>query len=124
MRVAITGSTGLIGSALTHSLLTDGHQVVRLVRDRSARPAGDGTEAAQWDPIGGHVQPGALDTVDAVVHLAGAGVGDKRWSAAYKEEIRRSRALGTWTIARARAESDPGQRQFRSPGLSGGSGGS
>ncbi|WP_406333970.1 TIGR01777 family oxidoreductase [Streptomyces sp. NBC_00203] len=105
MRVAITGSTGLIGSALTHSLLTDGHQVVRLVRDRSARHAGDGSESAQWDPVEGRVQPSALDAVDAVVHLAGAGVGDKRWSAAYKEEIRRSRALGTRTIARACAES-------------------
>lgn len=104
MRVAITGSNGLIGSALTRSLLGDGHQVVRLVRGRSARPAGDGSESAQWDPVGGRVQPGALVAVDAVVHLAGAGVGDKRWSAAYKEEILRSRALGTRTIGRACAE--------------------
>ncbi|WP_234537775.1 TIGR01777 family oxidoreductase [Streptomyces shenzhenensis] len=119
MRVAITGSTGLIGSALTHSLLTDGHQVVRLVRDQSVRPAGDGSEAAQWDPIGGRVQPGALDTVDAVVHLAGAGVGDKRWSAAYKEEIRRSRALGTRTIARACAESSTPPRVLVSASATG-----
>jgi uncharacterized protein (TIGR01777 family) len=105
MRVAITGSTGLIGSALAHSLLADGHQVVRLVRDRPTRPTRDGSESAQWDPTGGRLQPGALDAVDAVVHLAGAGVGDKRWSVAYKEEIRRSSAMGTRTIARACAES-------------------
>lgn len=104
MRVAITGSTGLIGSALTRSLLADGHQVVRLIRDRSTPATGDGSESAQWDPIGGSLQPGALDGVDAVVHLAGAGVGDKRWSAAYKEEIRESRSLGTRTLARACAE--------------------
>ncbi|MZF86052.1 TIGR01777 family oxidoreductase [Streptomyces sp. SID5643] len=119
MRVAITGSTGLIGSALTHSLLTDGHQVVRLVRDRSASPAGDGTEAAHWDPVGGHIQPGALDTVDAVVHLAGAGVGDKRWSAAYKEEIRRSRVRGTRTIARACAASSTPPRVLVSASATG-----
>ncbi|MDT7841613.1 TIGR01777 family oxidoreductase [Streptomyces justiciae] len=100
MRVAITGSTGLIGSALTRSLLADGHDVVRLVRDRSATSR----ESAWWDPVGGKVQPGALDGVDAVVHLAGAGIGDRRWNAAYKTEIRRSRTAGTETIARACAE--------------------
>jgi uncharacterized protein (TIGR01777 family) len=105
MRVAITGSTGLIGSALTRSLLADGHQVTRLVRERSAPTAADGSRSAQWDPNRGRVQPGALDGVDAVVHLAGAGVGDKRWSTAYKQEIRRSRVLGTQTVARACADS-------------------
>ncbi|SNX65336.1 hypothetical protein SAMN06272735_7173 [Streptomyces sp. TLI_55] len=104
MRVAITGSTGLIGSALTRSLLADGHGVVRLVRGRSAVASEDGAESAWWDPVGGEVQPGALDGVDAVVHLAGAGIGDRRWSAAYKAEIRRSRTAGTETIARACAE--------------------
>jgi uncharacterized protein (TIGR01777 family) len=105
MRVAITGSTGLIGSALTRSLLADGHQVVRLVRDGSAPTGGDGSESAPWDPTAGRVQPGALNGVDAVVHLAGAGVGDKRWSTAYKQEILRSRVFGTQTIARACADS-------------------
>jgi uncharacterized protein (TIGR01777 family) len=105
MRVAVTGSTGLIGSALTRSLLADGHQVVRLVRDRPAAALGDGSEPAHWDPVAGRIQPGALKGVDAVVHLAGAGVGDSRWSAAYKQEIRSSRVMGTRTIARACAES-------------------
>ncbi|MGW1025215.1 TIGR01777 family oxidoreductase [Streptomyces sp. NPDC002577] len=104
MRVAITGSTGLIGSALTRSLLADGHQVVRLIRHHSTPTPGDGSESAQWDPVNGRLQPGALDGVDAVVHLAGAGIGDKRWNAAYKQEIRDSRVHGTRTIARACAE--------------------
>jgi uncharacterized protein (TIGR01777 family) len=103
MRVAITGSTGLIGSALTRSLLLDGHQVVRLTRPGSGSPA-DGSESATWDPKAGTVQPGALQGVDAVVHLAGAGIGDKRWNDAYKKELRDSRVLGTQTIARAVTE--------------------
>jgi uncharacterized protein (TIGR01777 family) len=105
MRVAITGSTGLIGSALTKSLLKDGHQVLRLTRG-GAKAAGDGSESASWDPKGGTVQPGALEGVEAVVHLAGAGIGDKRWNDAYKKELRDSRVLGTQTIARAIAGLD------------------
>jgi uncharacterized protein len=108
MRVAVTGSTGLIGSALTRSLLADGHQVVRLVRGRSGAAPHDGSVCAHWDPVAGRVDPGALDGVDAVVHLAGAGVGDKRWTAAYKREIRDSRVRGTDAVARACAASaDP-----------------
>lgn len=101
MRVAITGSTGLIGSALTDSLLADGHQVLRLTRGQSRATAPDGSESAHWDPSDGFVQEGALEGVDAVVHLAGAGVGDKRWTDAYKREIRDSRVDGTRTIAEA-----------------------
>lgn len=105
MRVAITGSTGLIGSALTRSLLLEGHQVLRLTRG-TGTSAGDGSESASWDPKAGTVQPGALEGVDAVVHLAGAGIGDKRWNDAYKKELRDSRVLGTQTIARAIAALD------------------
>lgn len=106
MRVAITGSTGLIGSALTRSLVDQGHGVLRLTRSRTRGAAQPGSESARWDPVAGTVESGALDGVDAVVHLAGAGVGDKRWTPAYKEEIRRSRVEGTRTIARAVAELD------------------
>ncbi|MFH8342355.1 TIGR01777 family oxidoreductase [Streptomyces sp. AM6-12] len=98
MRVAITGSHGLIGSALVRSLSRDGHQVVRLVREGAGHGSGDGGEAVTWDPAGGGVR---LEGVDAVVHLAGAGVGDRRWSASYKREIRESRVRGTRAIARA-----------------------
>ncbi|MFG2957818.1 TIGR01777 family oxidoreductase [Streptomyces sp. NPDC048291] len=103
MRVAITGSTGLIGSALTRSLLADGHGVLRLTRGRTVAPAADGSESAAWEP-GARLDPAVLDGVDAVVHLAGAGVGDRRWTAAYKDEIRLSRLLGTRTVAEACAE--------------------
>ena len=96
MHIVVTGSTGLIGSALARSLRADGHQVVALVRDRVAG-------SPWWDPMAGQVAPGALDGADAVVHLARAGVGDKRWSTAYKREIRDSRVLGTQAIARATA---------------------
>ncbi|MFG2904660.1 TIGR01777 family oxidoreductase [Kitasatospora sp. NPDC048286] len=104
MRIAVTGSTGLIGSALVRSLLADGHEVVRLVRHRSKTgPRPDGSTAIGWNPLGGEVQRGGLDGVQAVVHLAGAGVGDRRWSDSYKREIRESRVYGTETLAVALA---------------------
>ena len=103
MRVAITGSTGLIGSALTRSLLADGHRVLRLTRARTAPQRADGTESAVWEP-GARLDPAVLDGVDAVVHLAGAGVGDRRWTQTYKQEIRLSRIEGTRTVAEACAE--------------------
>ncbi|MGD9482007.1 TIGR01777 family oxidoreductase [Streptomyces sp. TRM70308] len=98
MRIAITGSSGLIGSALARSLRPEGHEIVRLVR----RPAASGDEVT-WNPARGHVDAAGLAGVDAVVHLAGAGVGDRRWTAAYKREIRDSRVLGTRALAGALA---------------------
>ncbi|MER7768985.1 TIGR01777 family oxidoreductase [Kitasatospora sp. NPDC096140] len=104
MRIAVTGSTGLIGSALVRSLLADGHEVVRLVRHRSRTgPQPDGSTAIGWNPLLGEVQQDGLDGVQAVVHLAGAGVGDHRWTDAYKREIRESRVYGTETLATALA---------------------
>ena len=102
MRTAITGASGLIGSAVAESLTAQGHEVVRLVR-REATAA----DEAEWDPLAGTVDLAALEGVEAVVHLAGAGVGDKRWTASYKRQIRDSRVLGTQTIARAVARLDP-----------------
>ncbi|WP_189107988.1 TIGR01777 family oxidoreductase [Streptomyces camponoticapitis] len=96
MRIAITGSTGLIGTALTRSLRSDGHEVVRLVRHPSR--AGDEVE---WDPARQYVDVSGLYGCEAVVHLAGAGVGDHRWTEAYKQKIRDSRVLGTAAIAEA-----------------------
>ncbi|MFE3287595.1 TIGR01777 family oxidoreductase [Streptomyces sp. NPDC001717] len=107
MRIAVTGSTGLIGSALVRSLREDGHEVVRFVRREPA--AGD---EARWDPARGHVDPEALAGCDAVVGLAGAGIGDHRWTAAYKKEIRDSRVLGTAALARAVAALDEPPRVF------------
>ncbi|WP_019545877.1 TIGR01777 family oxidoreductase [Streptomyces sulphureus] len=101
MRIAITGSTGLIGSALTDSLSADGHTVVRLVREGTKRVGG---ESFVWDPKRQYVDAEGLAGCDAVVHLAGAGVGDRRWTAAYKKELWDSRVLGTAAIAEAVAE--------------------
>lgn len=95
-RVAVTGSSGLIGSALVAKLKSDGYQVQKIVR----RPTRN-SEEVTWDPIKGEIDLEALNGVDAVFHLAGAGVGDKRWSAAYRSEILNSRLLGTTTIATA-----------------------
>jgi len=96
MRVVIAGSSGLIGSALVASLTADGHEVVRLVRRAPNAPS-----EAQWDPAAAHVPASALDGADAVVNLAGAGVGDQRWTQAYRRQIRDSRVLSTATLATA-----------------------
>ncbi|MEU2395910.1 TIGR01777 family oxidoreductase [Streptomyces sp. NPDC007369] len=101
MRIAVTGSTGLIGSALVRSLRADGHDVVRFVRREPAAP-----DEARWDPRRGYVDPAGLAGCAAVVHLAGAGIGDHRWTAAYKKEIRDSRVIGTAAMARAVAALD------------------
>jgi uncharacterized protein (TIGR01777 family) len=107
MRVAITGSSGLIGTALTASLQADGHQVVRLVR-RPPRSA----DEIRWDPRAADAGNPVLTGVDACVHLAGAGVGDHRWTAAYKAEIRSSRVLATRALATALVASSPRPATF------------
>lgn len=98
-RVAITGSSGLIGGALSTFLEQRGDQVVRLVR-RAPRDASE----VQWVPGSRHLDPAALSGVDAVVHLAGAGVGDRRWTPSYQREILASRVDSTTAIAGALAE--------------------
>jgi uncharacterized protein len=101
MDVAITGAGGLIGSALARALRADGHRVRPLVRRPSDDPA-----AVRWDPAAGTIDTEGLRGVDAVVHLAGAGIGDKRWSAARKREILDSRTRGTGLVARTLAAMD------------------
>ena len=107
MKVAITGSSGLIGTALTANLRADGHQVVRLVR-RPPRAA----DEVRWDPQAADAGRPSLSGVDACVHLAGAGVGDHRWTAAYKAEIRSSRVLPTRALAAALATASPRPATF------------
>ncbi|XRQ03016.1 TIGR01777 family oxidoreductase [Actinomadura welshii] len=102
MRVTVTGSSGLIGSALVQSLRDDGHEVVRLVRREPSAP-----DEARWSPADGCVEAAALDGTDAVVHLAGAGIGDRPWTKAYKRKVRDSRVVGTRTIAEAIAAAGP-----------------
>ena len=101
-KIAVTGASGLIGSALVAQLKNDGHQVLKIVR-RPVRTA----DEVSWDPVKGEIDLQALEGVDAVFHLAGAGVGDKRWSAAYRSEILNSRLLGTTTIATACEQLQP-----------------
>lgn len=101
-RIAITGASGLIGSALVGKLKSDGYTVQRLVR----RPTVS-AEEIYWNPSSSEIDLEALSGVDAVIHLAGAGVGDKRWTKKYKSEILNSRLLGTTTIANAVAEVKP-----------------
>lgn len=97
MKVAITGASGLVGRALVRSLRDDGHEVVRLVRREPS-----GTDEARWDPFGA-IDAKAVDGADAVVHLAGAGIGDRRWTESYKSQIRDSRVVGTRNLAEALA---------------------
>ena len=98
MDVAITGSTGLIGSALCTALEARGDRVARIVR-RS--PSVDGE--IHWDPTSGRLDPIDLRGIDAVVHLAGAGIADRRWTRAQRTRILESRTLGTALLAEALA---------------------
>jgi uncharacterized protein len=98
MRVIISGASGLIGSALTTHLRALGHEPVALVR-RSA-----GSNEIQWDPTKGLLDAEALAGADAVVHLAGAGIGDRRWTDDYKRELLESRTKGTALLAERIAE--------------------
>ncbi|MFW6718596.1 TIGR01777 family oxidoreductase [Streptomyces sp. MAR4 CNY-716] len=101
MRIAVSGSSGLIGSALVGSLRTDRHDVLRLVRREASAP-----DEVRWDPEKGYVDTARLDGCDAVVHLAGAGIADRRWTERYKRVLRDSRVLGTAAVADAVASLD------------------
>jgi uncharacterized protein (TIGR01777 family) len=105
MKVAVTGASGLIGSALVPHLRSVGHDVLRVVRRPASAP-----DEVTWDPAAGSIDLAPLAGVDGVVHLAGAGVGDHRWSDDYKREILDSRVQGTHTIAQAMAQLEPRPR--------------
>lgn len=96
-RVCVTGASGLLGSALIADLLHDDVAVTRFVRQRAL--AGYGT--AYWNPAEGEIDAAALDGVDAVVHLAGEGIADKRWTKARKKVLIDSRVASTELLARA-----------------------
>lgn len=108
VRVGVTGASGLIGRALVAALEERGDDVVQFIRTTSL-PAS--TPSVRWDPANGGVDEGDLRRVggfDAVVNLAGAGIGDRRWSTARKREILESRVAATTTIARVLADSGGG----------------
>jgi uncharacterized protein (TIGR01777 family) len=102
MRIAITGSSGLIGSALGARLRQDGHDVVPVVRGRP------GAGEIGWSPSEGRIDDHAFEDIDAVVHLAGAGIGDHRWTDEYKREILESRTRGTALVSEAIAAAEHG----------------
>jgi uncharacterized protein (TIGR01777 family) len=93
--ILVTGGTGLIGSALTQLLTQQGHQVIILTR----KPRGAGQ--ALWDPTAGAIDPDAIRQADYIIHLAGAGVADKRWSTKRKKVIEESRVNGCAIIVKA-----------------------
>lgn len=102
MDVVITGATGLIGRALSRSLLDDGHEVRQLVRPGS--PPVAGARAVEWDPPRGVIDRAGLEGADAVVHLAGAGIADKRWNDERKRLILESRSIPTRLLAETLAD--------------------
>lgn len=95
--VAITGATGLVGTALVKDLETSGQRPLRLVRGRS-RASNDETA---WDPAHGFAEPDRVNGLQAVVHLAGESIASGRWTEAKKRRIRDSRVVGTTTLCRA-----------------------
>ena len=93
MDVVVTGSGGLIGSALKGALEKAGHRMVPMVRSQASG------EAIRWDPDRGEIDAGGLEGVGAVVHLAGEGIGDRRWNEAHKAKVKDSRTRGTSLLA-------------------------
>jgi uncharacterized protein (TIGR01777 family) len=102
MRIVIAGSSGLIGTELVASLRNDGHEVIKLVR----RPPVASSEV-YWNPSAGEIDSSALAECEVFINLAGAGVGDRRWSKSYKDLIRNSRVDSTLLLAKTAAELKP-----------------
>jgi len=98
MDVVVTGASGLIGTALEGALDRAGHRMVPMVRGQAS---GD---AVHWDPDRGEIDAGALEGVGAVVHLAGEGIGNKRWNAEHKARVKDSRIRGTSLLAQTLAQ--------------------
>jgi uncharacterized protein (TIGR01777 family) len=99
MRIVVTGASGLIGTAVVAALRTSGHRVRRVVR----RPP-QASDEVQWDPPNRHIDARAFDNAEAVIHLAGAGIADGRWSDRQRRVILDSRIDGTATMAEAVAQ--------------------
>ena len=106
MKIVVTGSTGLVGSALVPFLEGHGHQVIRL---RRGMPDA-GTTDAVWDPAHGVLLPNAVEGADGIVHLSGAGIADRRWTAARKRVLRDSRIQTTRLLCETLAGLSPPPR--------------
>ncbi|MCR3751548.1 TIGR01777 family oxidoreductase [Lentzea californiensis] len=99
MRVVIAGSSGLIGTSLVASMRAAGHEVLRLVRRKSAAPDERG-----WDPYAGRIDDGTFEGADAVINLCGAGIADKRWDDARKQVLHDSRVVPAEVLSAACVE--------------------
>jgi uncharacterized protein (TIGR01777 family) len=99
MRIAVSGSSGLVGSAVVSALAAEGHEAIRLVR----REPAPGEREVRWDPEKGMVDAVGLEGLDAFVHLAGESIAAGRWTAARKDAIRNSRVKGTRLLCDALA---------------------
>lgn len=108
LQIAISGASGMIGTALSASLRADGHRPIALVR----RDVRSGADEIRWDPAAGTIDGASLEGIDAVVHLAGAGIGDKRWSDERKKIILDSRVDGTKLLATTLAGLDQAPSVF------------
>ncbi|MEZ6069610.1 MAG: TIGR01777 family oxidoreductase [Pirellulales bacterium] len=105
MRIAVTGSSGLVGSELVNFLTTGGHEVVRLVRGSggTSNAGAASHDRVVWDPTADRFDAAPLDGVDAVVHLAGESIASGRWTETQKRRIRESRVHGTRVLSEALA---------------------
>jgi uncharacterized protein (TIGR01777 family) len=109
MEIVVTGSSGLIGSALVPALLAKGYRVIRLVRRKATVVRPDGSTEAFWNPMMKQIDDKALDNCEAVIHLAGENIADGRWDEEKKRRVRDSRVKGTRFLAEtlARLERPP-----------------
>jgi uncharacterized protein len=94
MKILVSGSTGLVGSALVPALKSSGHEVVPLVRASHST-----MDSVAWDPVSGQLDPSKLENIDAAIHLAGENIAARRWTTAQKARIRESRVAGTRFLA-------------------------
>ncbi len=93
MKIIISGASGLIGKPLVKNLRKHGHDVIQLVR-RTPQ-----ANESQWNPATGEINASVIDGADAVIHLSGAGIGDRRWTTKYKQELLDSRTKSTALLA-------------------------
>jgi uncharacterized protein (TIGR01777 family) len=107
MRIVMAGASGLIGTDLSSRLVSDGHDVTRLVRRTPASPA-----EVRWDPNAGQLDPACLEGADAVINLSGAGIGDRPWTRRRIDELFRSRLDPTRTLATAMKHLDAPPKTF------------
>lgn len=114
MRVLISGATGLVGSEVARQLLAAGHEPMKLVRRKAVR-----ADEVEWDPAKGFITPGIMETIDAVVNMAGATTGKLPWTKSYKQEIVNSRLNSTKTLVEAMAQAKKAPKVFVSGSASG-----